>query len=94
MAQDNAVTGMHAVEGSKVVDSSRSVIDMAKSTGKLVLKAVVEVSDVFPPLKSVAAGLQLIVERIEASRYFPFGGYLLTSAHYGWYSWLGTTALT
>lgn len=38
-------------------------------TGKAILKTIVEVSDVFPPLKSVAAGLKVIVERTEVRRF-------------------------
>ena len=40
-------------------------MDFAKSGGKLVLKMIVEISDVFPPLKSAAAGLKLIAEFFE-----------------------------
>jgi hypothetical protein len=49
------------------VVSGRSITDWAKTTGKLVLKTVADVSDVFPPLKSVAVGLNIIVDRIEVS---------------------------
>ena len=44
-------------------------IDVSKVTAKTLLKFIVEASDVFPPLKSVAAGLRLIVDRIEVRRY-------------------------
>ena len=45
----------------------RDAADLTKLTGKMLLKMVVEVSDVFPPLKSAAAGLRLIIERVEVS---------------------------
>ena len=51
----------------KPTNPGRGLWDTAKSTGKLLLKAVVEVSDVFPPLKAVSAGLQLIVDHVEVS---------------------------
>jgi hypothetical protein len=47
------------------VTSSQNALDLAKSTAKLALKTVKEVSDAFPPLKFVAAGLSLIVENAE-----------------------------
>jgi hypothetical protein len=37
---------------------------MAKSAGKMALRMTREVSDAFPPLKSVATGLSLIVENV------------------------------
>jgi hypothetical protein len=54
-------------ERSKVV-SRRSAMDWSKTLGRAILKTVVEVSDVFPPLKSVAAGMKVIVDRIEVRR--------------------------
>lgn len=39
--------------------------------GRRVLDTVVEVSDVFPPLKSVAAGLKVIVNNFEVGDRFP-----------------------
>jgi hypothetical protein len=56
-------------EASSKVESSQSAIDFAKSAAKLTLKTIKEVSDVFPPLKSVAAGLSLIVENAEVRDY-------------------------
>jgi hypothetical protein len=51
--------------GGQKVSSSRNAMDIAKSASKLVLKTVNEVSDVFPPLKSVASGLSIIFETLE-----------------------------
>jgi hypothetical protein len=47
------------------VGSSQSATKLAKPAIILALKTVKEVSDVFPPLKSVAAGLSLIFEDVE-----------------------------
>ena len=40
-------------------------LDLAKSAARLALKITKEVSDAFPPLKFVAAGLNIIVENVE-----------------------------
>ena len=40
---------------------------ITKSTGTLMLKTIVAVSDIFPPLKSAAAGLKIIIEQIQVS---------------------------
>ena len=64
------------VEGRKETGPRRSKMEFAKSAAKLVLKAVVEVSDVFPPLKSVAAGVQLIVDCIEVGLSLLWGRYI------------------
>jgi hypothetical protein len=56
-------------EAPSKVESNQSAIELAKSAAKLALKTVKEVSDVFPPLKSVAAGLSLIVENAEVRDY-------------------------
>jgi hypothetical protein len=52
-------------EAPSKVESSQSAKELAKSAAKLALKTVKEVSDAFPPLKFVAAGLSLIVENAE-----------------------------
>jgi hypothetical protein len=48
------------------VKSTQGTMDVVKAVAKLALKTVNEVSDAFPPLKCVAAGLSLIVENVEA----------------------------
>ena len=45
--------------------SRRRALDLAKSGTKLALKIVKEVSEALPPLKSVAAGLTVIIENAE-----------------------------
>jgi hypothetical protein len=59
-------------EASSKVDSGRSAIELAKSAAKLSLKIVKEVSDAFPPLKFVAAGLNLIVENADVCNSLTF----------------------
>jgi hypothetical protein len=58
-------TALSTEEAPPKVDSTQSAIELAKSAAKLTLKTVKEVSDAFPPLKFVAAGLSLIVENAE-----------------------------
>lgn len=55
----DAVT--EALDANDTVEGIGYVLPVAK----LILKTIVEVSDVFPPLKSAAAGLRLIVEHVE-----------------------------
>jgi hypothetical protein len=43
-------------------------VEIAKSAGKLTLKALKELSDALPPLKSVASALDFIVTHVEVRR--------------------------
>ena len=43
------------------------VIELAKATAQSLLEAVVEFSDAFPPLKTAAAAVQFVVDRVEVS---------------------------
>ena len=56
-----------ATESPHANDTAQDSPGYVLPAAKLILKTVVEVSDVFPPLKSAAAGLKLIVEHVEVS---------------------------
>ncbi|KAI0697478.1 hypothetical protein BC835DRAFT_768432 [Cytidiella melzeri] len=57
---------MHKRSGKRLHGvASSDAVDLTKITLKTLLQAVVEASDVFPPLKSVAAGLNFIVENAQ-----------------------------
>lgn len=47
--------------------SKTEAIELAKATAHTLLKAVVEFSDAFPPLKTVATAIQFIVECAEVT---------------------------
>ena len=47
--------------------NKKETVDLAKATAVTLLDAVVEFSDAFPPLKTVATALQFIVTRVEVS---------------------------
>ena len=51
----------------KNATSSRSAGSWVTLIGKRALNLVVEVSDVFPPLKGAAAGLKYIIKNFEVS---------------------------
>jgi hypothetical protein len=59
-----------APESSKATSSQRA-LDIAKSAGKLALKAVKELSDAFPPLQCVANALDFVIENVEACNCYP-----------------------
>jgi hypothetical protein len=65
LAPTQGETTLSGEEAPSKVESSQNAIEVAKSAAKLALKTVKEVSDAFPPLKFVAAGLSLIVENAE-----------------------------
>lgn len=63
-------SGDQGVAGGHRTSPGTTEHDMAASAGKIaktILNAVKEVADVFPPLKSAAAGIQFVVECAEAS---------------------------
>lgn len=66
------VAGFGNISGGKVVavPSKGEKIIVAKAVMRAVLQAVVEVSDVFPPLKGVVVGMNIIVEYSEVRIYF------------------------
>jgi hypothetical protein len=47
---------------------ARRTMGIAKSVGKLTLKAVKEFSDAFPPLQSVANALDFVVTNVEVRK--------------------------
>ena len=65
MEHTEAVVSTTEAEECAESASGRGVKEWAKIMGKTIIKTVQEVSDAFPPLKSVAAGVKMIVERAE-----------------------------
>jgi hypothetical protein len=79
-------TTLSGEEAPSKVDSSQSAVELAKSAAKLSLKIVKEVSDAFPPLKFVAAGLDLIVENADVCNSLTFSLHSHSSRYHFKYS--------
>jgi hypothetical protein len=60
--------------------------DLAKSAAKLLLKILKEVSESLPPLKSVAAGLNILVENAEVRSFLTFSLHSHSSCYHAKYS--------